>query len=190
MRSSRKRPARNSLIGYAEQQQSCCLECTASPMTILNRRWVVRAIVCTMIALLAIALIIPAIPANEREKYETLLCVRCGIRKYTKQAQTVDGQVLEHHEELISTALSQWHEAHYRDNCVHIWRLNHIGSRGYCRIGPFRFRAGGSEAGSSATPQLVYLGPESSSELEDLYRKDPGACQEYIEAQLKPRATD
>lgn len=48
-------------------------------------------------------------------------------------------------------------------------------------------RAGVGEAGSAVTPQLVNLDADSRAHLDGLFDRDPVACQEYLESELKDK---
>lgn len=154
-----------------------------------KNRWR-RPVIGVGLVLVVVALFLPAIGGNERDQSESVFCTRCGLLKFSTQTVTNEepARILESHEELIPTQLSRWHVAHYSDPCNHIWRYNHSSSCAYLHFGPIRFRAHSAEAGSSVTPRLISLDSESRDHLDELFQRDPAACQEYIELQLKPRS--
>jgi len=128
----------------------------------------------------------PAIPPNISHETEWFFCQGCGVRKVVTQVKNLrDGELLESESQIVPTDLSAWYEAHYPSPCEHVWRRNHVGTKGFFVLGPFRIRAGGAEAGSWRTPSLLSLGEQERKELDERYAKDKAACGEYITAALK-----
>lgn len=151
-------------------------------------KWGLVFLVVVVAAGIAVGIILPALPPNKSASSTGYYCTRCGLKTFVHEVHRLDPQrTLQHSEtETAASPLSAWHGERYGAACDHEWQRLFISSRGYLQSGSFKMRAGTAESGCFSTPELLYLGPDDRTMLNDLYKKDPAACQDYIRSRLQP----
>ena len=83
------------------------------------------------------------------------------------------------------TELSLWFNANISTNCQHSWQTNLQYARTYMSLGENRLWDISRAFGSSPTPSLVDLSPDDRAQLENLLRRSPDACRNFIHATLQ-----
>lgn len=140
-----------------------------------------------VIACIALAAVLAPF-AKRHKTTKTFLCDQCGIQLRTASDKLVKSSApVQESRTLKHTELSRWFASHITTNCQHTWRFNHSSGQIYVSLAGFRVWNISGSSGSSPTPTLIYFSADDRTQVEQVLRQSPDACQSFIHASLQKK---